>query len=569
MGASFVRPSLLVALACAGPSCSDDENGAQGSSAGSSSAHAWFEEVAAPRGLAFTHTTGHGARHLFPECIAGGGGLLDLDEDGDLDAYLVQSGYLETGSPPSPSDRLFLNDGAGRFRDATEESGVSESAYGMGLAAGDTDEDGHIDLYVLNLGPNALLRNDGHARFQDATLAAGVGDPSWSVSGAFFDMENDGDLDVYVANYIVWSLGSEIVCTRVINDAPDYCSPKQYQAPAPDVLYENDGTGRFEDVSAQAGLRVAFGNGLGVVVLDFDSDGWSDVFVANDGTPNHLWRNKGDGRFTDEAMALGFAFDQHGFAKAGMGIAAGDVDKDGDEDVIVVNQGGESDSLFRNEAGRFLFDSTLQFGLGAVTRPFTRFGVVLADFDSDGRLDLFEANGRVERSPDPPSSDPYAEQAMLLRGTPSGRFEEVLPRGGTAEPLVATGRAAAVGDVDGDGGLDLLVVNRDGPAHLLRNTVQERGHWLRIRALERSGRDALGAQLSVRTAAGESRHVVRSGYSFASAIDPSVHVGLAETPRADELIVRWVDGSLESFGPFEADQTVVLRRDQGRALEPR
>lgn len=565
MGVRSPLVALLAALALGAGACSEVETGSQ--AAPPESARPWFEEVAAQRGLSFRHVTGHDGRYLFPECITGGAGLLDLDEDGDLDAYLVQAGQLTPGAPPSPPNLLFLNDGQGRFRDATEESGAGDRGYGMGVAAGDSNEDGHVDLYVLNLGPNALFRNDGRARFHDATTAAGVGDPSWSVSAAWFDAENDGDLDLYVVNYIVWSLGSEIVCKRVINEAPDYCSPKQYQAPAPDVLYRNEGAGQFRDASADAGLRAAFGNGLGVVVLDFDADGWSDVFVANDGTPNHLWRNRGDGRFLDEAMARGFAFDQHGFAKAGMGIAAADVDGDGDEDVLVVNQGGEADSLYRNDGGKFLFDATLQFGLGATTRPFTRFGVVLADFDADGLLDLFEANGRVERASDPPGSDPYAEENVLLRGTARGRFVEVLPRGGTGSPLIATSRAAAVGDVDGDGGLDLLVVNRDGPAHLLRNVVAERGHWLRIRVVERNGRDALGAELTLRSSAGESRYQVRSSFSFASASDPAVHVGLGAVRRADELLVRWVDGSLEAFGASDADRTVTLRRGDGVLAE--
>ncbi len=525
----------------------------------------WLEECAAQRGLLFEHVSGHGERCLFPEIIAGGCGLLDVDADGDLDAYLVQSGFLAPGSPPSPSDALFLNDGRGRFAAAPAPAGARESAYGMGLAAGDADEDGRIDLYVLNLGPNALLRNEGGARFRDATAEAGVGDPSWSVSAAFFDAENDGDLDLFVVNYIAWSLGSEITCTRVINESPDYCSPKQYLAPAPDVFYRNDGTGRFRDASAEAGLRTAFGNGLGVVVLDQDGDGWSDVFVANDGTANQMWHNDGGRGFADEAMRRGFAFDQHGFAKAGMGIAAADVDGDGDEDVLVVNQGGESDSFYRNDDGRFLFDSTLQLGLGAASRPFTRFGVVLADLDDDGWPDLYEANGRVERANDPaPGSDPYAEENLLLRGGASIRFEEVLPRGGTRAALVATSRGAAVGDVDGDGALDLLVVNRDGPAHLLRNVVPGRGHWLAVRVLERSGRDALDAGLSV--LAGDRRRLfrVRSGSSYASASDPTVHVGLGPLEEVQDLVVRWADGVEEAFGPAPADRTVVLRRGQGQ-----
>ena len=527
----------------------------------------WFEECAVERGLRFEHTTGFDGTCLFPEILAGGGALADLDSDGDLDAYLVQSGHLAPDRGASPSNRLFANDGSGHFEDVTDASGTGDRGYGMGAVYGDADNDGDPDLYVLNLDANVLYANEGGLRFRDATTGSGTELPAWSVSGAFFDAENDGDLDLFVVNYIVWSLESEIECRRAFNESPDYCSPKQYQAPAPDTLLLNDGTGGFTDVSSEAGLRKAFGNGLGVVCSDFDADGWTDVFVANDGTPNQLWHNEGAARFTDSASKRGFAYDQHGFAKAGMGIAAGDVDADGDEDVIVVNQGGEADSFYRNDDGRYLFDATLPFGLGAATRPFTRFGVALADFDADGILDLYEANGRVERASPPKYQDPYAEPNVLLRGLGNGRFEEVLPRGGTSAPLIATSRGAAFGDIDGDGGLDVLVINRDGPAHLLRNVVAERGPSWRIRLCEPSGRDALGARLTVRGEDWALTRVARSAFSYASANDPAVHVSWSARTSPVALEVLWIDGTREGFDPPPAQTTsTTLVRGTGRPL---
>jgi hypothetical protein len=307
-----------------------------------------------------------------------------------------------------------------------------------------------------------------------------------------------------------------------------------------------------------------FGNGLGVLCLDYDSDGWTDVFVANDGTVNQLWHNDQDGTFTDEALLRGVGVDLDGTAKAGMGVSAADLDDDGDEELLVVNLTGESDSLYRNDGGAFS-DRTAQSGLAGLTRAFTRFGTAFHDFDNDGLVDLYEANGRVSRSTQPPSADdPYAESSVLLRQSAPWRFEEVLPRGGVSPGLLATSRAAAFGDVDGDGGIDVLVVNRDAPAHLLRNVVPARGAWARLRVLDEHGRDALGARLSL-TAGGRTRTcVVRSAYSYASASDPAVHVGLGGEQQLDAVVVTWTDGSSETFGPLPAGRTHELRRGAGR-----
>ena len=517
---------------------------------------AWFREEARERGLVFEHVSGHdGERYLFPEIMGGGAALLDVDADGDLDAYLVQSGILDGAN--EATNRLFANDGAGRFSDVTETSGSGDAGYGMGVATGDLDGDGSTDLFVTNLGPNTLLRNDGGGRFRADADRRGADDGSWSTSAAVFDADADGDLDVFVTNYVHWSLAEELSCSAVPYGA-DYCSPLSYENPAPDVLLRNDGTGRFVDGSAEAGLRTSFGNGLGVATGDFDGDGLLDVFVANDGMVNQLWHNLGDGAFVDRAAQRGCAVDQNGRTKAGMGVECLDLDGDLDEDLLVVNLHGESDSYYRNE-GTFFSDRTPTIGLATPSKPFTRFGVVAADFDCDGWLDLYEANGRVTKSTEPGEWGFFAEPNLLFRGRPVGgatRFEEQLPRGGTPELLVQTSRALAVGDVDGDGALDLLIGNRDGPAQLLRNvaagTEPGGSAWIAFDVREASGGVALGAGLVLTVGEQQLFRRVRSAHSYLSASDPTVHVGLGAATGVQRVEVRWTDGTRESFGPFDA-----------------
>jgi enediyne biosynthesis protein E4 len=284
--------------------------------------------------------------------------------------------------------------------------------------------------------------------------------------------------------------------------------------------------------------------------------------VANDGTPNHLWLNGGGGRFTESALAWGVAIDQDGAPKAGMGVHAADVDDDGDNDLLVMNLDTESDSYFRND-GSFFVDATTMVGLRVASRRFTRFGMALVDFDNDGRLDLYEANGRVGLQGETFARDPYAEPNLLFRGLAGPKFEEVAPRGGTAAPLIATSRAAAFGDVDNDGGVDVLVANRDGAPYLLRNVAPARGHWAQFSVRTTKGSDALGAVVTIRAGSRTWRRDVRSGFSYLAANDPRVHVGLGDLTRIDTVDVRWPDGASERFGPFDVDQIVTLRRGTG------
>jgi hypothetical protein len=520
----------------------------------------WFEEIGQRAGIDFVHHSGHDGRHYLPEIMGGGAALFDFDNDGYLDLYLVESGNL---SDPAAGggNRLYRNRGNGTFEDVTQQSGAGIRGYGMGVTAGDFDNDGFTDLYVTNYGANVLLKNDGHGHFVDVTAKAGVASAGWSTSAAFVDFDGDGRLDLFVVHYLNWRRSAEVECFS-LTGVPDYCSPASYDLPSASTLYHNNGDGTFTDVSARAGFTSAVGNGLGVVAGDFDGDGRIDIVVANDRTPTQLWLNQGGGRFRESALTMGCALDQDGIAKSGMGVDAVDVDDDGDLDLLVVNLDGESDSFFRNQ-GKFFVDDTVTVGLRTPSRPFTRFGTALRDFDNDGYLDLYEANGRVGRQSEVYSSDPYAEPSLLFRGFAGPRFEEVKPRGGTRSLLVASSRAAAFGDIDNDGGIDVVVVNRDSRPFLLHNVVKARGHWTMLRVLEEHGRDALGAEVTMKVGSRTIRRDVRAALSYLASNDPRVHVGLGQESVARSVTVRWPDGTRESFGDVPADRITILRRGSG------
>ncbi|MEW6073480.1 MAG: CRTAC1 family protein [Planctomycetota bacterium] len=549
--AGFLVPGVLLA-ACG----REEARPAEGAPPGGP---AWFE-VARGCGIDFVHRSGHRQEYYHPEIINGGCALLDADGDGDLDAYLVQGGSLAGEGNPPPNS-LYRNRGDGTFEDVTAGSGAGDRGYGAGVATGDFDDDGRIDLFVTNVGRDVLLRNLGDCRFEDVTARAGLEADGWTTSSAFVDYDRDGDLDLYVCHYTGWTPALETPCFNSRAER-DYCSPTSYDLPTTDHLYRNRGDGTFEDVSEGAGIGAERGTGLGVACADFDGDGGVDIFVANDAMPNFLWHNEGDGTFVNIALRAGCAVDRDGTLKAGMGVAVEDADEDGDPDILVCNLFEESDSFYRNEGG-FFTDRTTNAGLARTARRFTRFGMAWHDFDHDGHFDLFQAGGRVNRVSTSYGDDPYAEPNLLYRGTGDGRFEEVLPRGGTAELLIASSRAAAFGDVNGDGAVDVLVLNRDHEAHLLLNRVGRRESALLLSVLERSGRDAIGAELRIRVGARTILRTVRTAYSIMAANDPRVHVGLGAARGVDEIEVRWADGESERFGPRAGGAVHVLRRGEG------
>ncbi len=524
----------------------------------------WFEDVAAAAGIPFQMTTGHRAGHyLMPEIKGGGVGVLDYDGDGRLDIFCVQAGSLYPDATNRPTHKLYRNLGNWKFQDVTEAAGIRDNgSFGMGVACGDYNHDGHVDIYVTALGTNTLYRNNGDGTFTDVTREAGVGHVAWGTSAAFFDYDGDGNLDLVVANYIRWSPELETECFSQ-GGKPDYCSPLNYKAMQPCTLYHNRGDGTFEDVTAAAGLDRAYGYGLGVVCADFNGDGRPDIYVANDATPNQLWINQGDGTFKDEAMLRGCAVNGMGTSEAGMGIAVVDTFNRGVFDLFITHLVGEVNRLFVNTNGYFV-DYVAAHGPGAPSGPYTSFGVGFFDFNNDGLLDGYIANGRVKHGEtDLDPHNEYAEPSNLLRGVAPGEFEEVFPQGGTQPLLLTAGRGAAFGDLDDDGGIDIIVTNRDGPTRVLRNLVGHRGHWLKFRLLDPRNTDAVGSL--VRLEAGGRRwwQYVMPNQSYCSSNDPRVHFGLGALAQAERVVVRWPRGGEESFGPFAANQIYTLRQGTG------
>jgi hypothetical protein len=519
----------------------------------------WFEEIAASAGIQFHHSSGHTARFYIPEMETGGVGLLDYDNDGWLDIFCVNGGSLDPTATNRPGCALYHNLGGWKFDDVTARAGIGgQGEYGMGCVCGDYNGDGRMDIYVTHLNGGILYRNNGDGTFTDVTRAAGIDTSSWGTSGAFFDYDGDGHLDLFVANYIKWSRETEITCYSR-GGLPDYCSPLNYRASAMDALYHNKGDGTFENVTLAAGLDKAYGNGLGVVCADFNSDGRPDIFVANDATPNQLWINQGHGKFLDEAMIRGCAVNSMGMTEAGMGVATVDLFQHGSPDLFVTHLEGEGNRLWVNTNG-FFTDTVRPKGPGAPSLAFTGFGLSFADFDNDGKLDLYVANGKVkhgQRQFDP--KDPYAEPNTLLHGLGGGDFEEVKPAGGVAQPLIATSRGLAVGDFNNDGAMDVIVINRDGPAHLLRNRIGQHGLWIMFRVLNRNGQDAVNARVQI-DAGGEIQwRDVIPNQGYCSSNDPRIHFGLGHGTKVDRVHVFWPDGTEAILGPFEARRIHELR----------
>ena len=524
----------------------------------------WFEEQAQSSGLRFVHDNGATGQFYFPEKIGGGSALLDFDGDGYLDVFCVQSGKVDASPDEVFAHGLFRNRGDGNFEDVSAQSGIRADVYGMAVTAGDFDNDGKTDLYVMNVGRNTLLRNLGGGKFEDVTDAAGVGGSFWSTTGTFFDYDADGDLDLFVGNYVVWSKEADKECYEE-SGRRTYCGPHSYNAPVPDQLYRNEGDGHFTEITAEAGISASFGNALGVVCGDYNGDGRIDIFVANDRTDDQLWINLGNDRFRDDASLAGCAVDRNGTARAGMGVDTADIDNDGDLDLIVVNLHGELDGYFRNE-GSYFFEETTSAGIGLTTRAYTRFGVGFVDFDNDGDLDIYQANGRVTLIGESHVEDPFAEPNVLLVRSAENKWRKSALQGGTREPLIHTSRGAAFGDFDNDGGMDIVVMNSAAPTYLLRNVRTGRGAWVLLEVLNEHGAPAIGASVFASDGERRLRRDVLPGRGYASSSDPRVHVGLGSGKKIWSLELRWVDGTREDFGPLEPNRVLKIQRGAGREL---
>jgi hypothetical protein len=532
-----------------------------------------FVEAAASSGLTFTHRNGSTGQFAIVEIMGAGVALVDYDADGDLDVFLVQSGALD-GGPRQARSVLFRNDlavsasGARtlRFTEVTGGARFAPHAYGMGVAAGDYDNDGDQDLYVTAFGPNTLYRNDGDGSFTDVTAAARVDDPRWSSSAAFLDYDRDGDLDLFVANYLDFTLAGNKQCYDPAG-ARDYCGPRSFQ-PVPSRLFRNDGDGTFTDVSAASGIARAYGAGLGVTAGDYNGDGWLDIYVANDATPNQLWINQKNGAFVDEGPLSGSAVNAAGNPEGSMGIASGDYDNDGDEDLFVTNIIGETFALYQNDGHASFDDARVRAGVGQPTAAFTGFGTEWLDYDNDGWLDLFAANGAVnivERRRGQPS--PFRMRNLLFHNTGAGRLVETGAGAGAAFAHEAVSRGAAFGDLDNDGDTDIVVTVNNGPVRLLLNRVGNGHHWLQIRLRQTRGNlAALGARVGVERQGHPTLwRRARSDGSYLSSSDPRIQFGLGDSTRLDAVVVEWPDGARERWTTVAVDRLVTLTRGSGAA----
>ena len=546
-----------------------------------------FTDRAREVGLDFEHFNGMSGEYYFSEMMGPGAALFDMDDDGDLDAYLVQGQMLGAGrtladslTPPAPdvplplTDRLYRNDlevhadGARtlRFTDVTAGSGLDVGTYGMGVAAGDFDNDGRVDLYRTRIGANQLFRNNGDGTFTDVTEPSGTGDEAWGVSASFVDVDGDGWLDLYVGNYVEYDLETGTPCFTVAGER-DYCAPKSYP-PVPDRLYRNNGDGTFTDVTTASGVGSRYGPALGVLTADFDADGWMDIYVANDGEPNQLWINGRDGTFEDRALLAGVAVDVGGDVEASMGVDAGDFDADGDDDLFMTHVSAETNTLYVNGGAGFFEDRSAMTGVGAPSLPYTGFGTAWVDFDNDGWLDLLVVNGDVQaieglvRAGDP---FPLHQPNQVFRNRGGEAFDDVTAGAGAVFELSEVGRGAAFGDVDNDGDVDVLVANNNGPVRLLVNDTGHRTRWVGLRLIDGRGRDALGARVGVSRESGPVLwRRARADGSYASANDPRVVVGLGTADAVTRVRVEWPGGRVEDWEDVPVDGWTTLTEGTGR-----
>ncbi len=531
-----------------------------------------FSEVAQANGLTFEHVHGGSGRRYFVETMGSGGAVLDFDRDGWYDIYLLQGQPLPGFEAKSALEsRLFRNRRNGTFVDVTAGSGLSSPGYGMGACAADLDADGWVDVYVTAFGPDRLYRNRGDGSFEDWTERAGIDNTLWGAGCAIADYDGDGCLDIYVANYLDSTIENHRSCGSA--NLPVYCHPDAYPG-VPDRLYRNTCDGSFTEVSAEAGIAVSDpseSKGLGVVWLDFDDDGDQDIYVANDSTRNFLFRNRGDGTFEEVGSLLGVAYDELGRTQAGMGLAAADFDLDGAIDLFVTNLDFETNTFYRNLGGGLFEDQTVAAGLAGPSLTRVGFGANAADFDNDGDVDLFVANGHIlDNIASINASLAYAQADQLSINDGSGRFEVLVPAAGPlTEPTVA--RGSAVVDVDNDGDRDLLVTSSNGPVRLLRNDTSQ-GRSLTVRLLAPTGGDAIGAGVELSYGGRTQTAEVRSGSSYLMSEDPRLHFGLgAMVGSSLAMLVRWPSGESTGFTIPEpaTSSTICIEQDQGVIPCPR
>jgi hypothetical protein len=521
-----------------------------------------FTDIGEASGIHFVHDMGKTEAKYMVETMGSGGGLLDYDLDGDLDIYLLNGAPMPAGRVVAGRTSALLRNDAGRFTDVTARAGTPNLFYGMGMCVGDYDNDGFPDLYLANYGPNVLYRNNGDGTFTDQTAAAGVGHPGWGSSCVFFDAEGDGDIDLYIVNYVIFQPSDNKFCGDVINRVRTYCHPNVYTAQR-DLFYRNDGDGSFTEAADLVGMTSSTGNGLGVTAGDYDNDGDVDLYLANDKSPNILYRNDG-GVFTDVTLLAGVGYGLDGSLQAGMGTDFGDYDGDGDLDIVVTNLDFENNGLYRNDGNGVFSDVSFPSGIGGISLSFVGFGALFADYDNDGLLDLLIANGHIlDNASYFNDATSYAQRNFVHRNLGGGRFEEIGLKLGPDMARPNVGRGLSTGDLDHDGDLDFLVTISGGSPRLLRNDGASSLPSFRLRLYgTASSRDALGARVTASAGGRTMIREVRSGSSYQSQSEMDVHFGLGDAPRIDTLTVRWLSGRVDTFKGVDPGSALLVEGDR-------
>jgi hypothetical protein len=522
-----------------------------------------FTDVTAAAGITFRHNSGAFGKKYLPETMGSGAAFLDVDKDGWQDILFVQSMDFPGGKKTKSFPALYRNNRNGTFTDIAATAGLGVEMYGLGAAAADYDNDGDVDIYITAVGRNRLFRNNGAGRFADVTAKAGVGDPGFSASAMWFDYDRDGRLDLFVANYVEWSLERDLFCS-LDGKTKSYCTPETYKGQSP-TLYRNRGDGTFENVTKKAGISDTNNKMLGLALIDYNNDGWPDVFAANDTQPNRLYHNNGKGTFKDVGMTAGVAFSEAGTARAGMGVDAADFDGSGRQGLVIGNFSNEMIALYSNEGNGLFIDHAPTGTIGKVSQLTLTFAAFFFDYDLDGLVDVFAANGHVADDIGLVQKNvTYAQPPHLFRNLGGKKFEAVTSQVGAALKQAVVARGAAYGDYDNDGDLDLVITANNGPARLLRNTGGT-NNVLRVTTIgTTSNRDGIGATVRIVPDAGAARWaVVKTGSSYCSQSELPLTFGLGRASKVTKLEVTWPNGKTEALPGVAANQTITIQEGKG------